>query len=319
MRALVTGGAGYVGSVCAEHLRRRGDDVVVFDDLSTGHADAVRGELVVGDILDEEHLTRVLRRGFDVVLHFAGVALVGESVRDPEKYLRINVAGTASVLRAMRATDVRCLVFSSSCAIYGNPAQVPVTEAHPAGPTSPYGASKWLAEGVIDEARAEGLRAAPLRYFNAAGAWPDAGLGERHREETHLIPLAIDAVLDRRPPIAIFGDTWPTPDGTCVRDYVHVRDLAHAHALAADRLVAGWPGAPLNLGTGRGSSVRQVLDAIGDAADRPVPWVGAPPRDGDPASVWAAAEAALVALGWRAERSLHDAVRDAFAFVTARE
>ena len=317
MRVLITGGAGYVGAICAATLAEAGWDVVVYDDLSRGHRSAVRGELIVGDVRDRELLTGVLRgSGFDAVLHFAGVALVDESVREPARYIDVNEGGTSAVLDAMQVAGVPSLVFSSSCAVYGDPQRLPVDESHPRVPTSPYGTSKLLAEGAIE--RCTGVRVASLRYFNAAGAWPERGLGEDHEPETHLIPLAIDAALGRRAPIGVHGVDWPTADGTCVRDYVHVRDLADAHRLAVERLVEGWPGGALNIGSGRGTSVREVITAVSHAVGRDVPYVLGPRRAGDPAAVWASVDRARAELAFSPRFDLRRMVTDALAHARSR-
>lgn len=297
---LVVGGAGYIGAHCARALRDRGDRVVVFDDLSSGHRAAVQGELVVGDVRDGGVLRQVFSATrFDAVLHFAAKALVGESVRSPSLYLDVNVGGTLTLARAMVEAGVPALVFSSSCSIYGTPTTTPVDESHPKAPESPYGLSKWMAEQALDQVRAaEGLGVASLRYFNAAGAHPDGSLGESHSPETHLLPLIFQAVLGKRPPLQIYGRDYPTPDGTAIRDYIHVLDLVDAHLCALDRLVDGHPGGAWNLGTGRGASVLQVIQSVERVTGRVVPTLDAPRRAGDPSAIWAQAERARVELGW---------------------
>ena len=299
-RVLVVGGAGYIGSHCCRLLEDRGDEVVVFDDLSTGHRGAVRSELIVGDIRDPAALRGALQgRGFDAVMHFAARAMVGESMTRPSLYFALNVGGTANLLDAMRAADVPAIVFSSTCAIYGAPETQPVDETHPKGPLSPYGLSKLMVEQMLETCRAlEGLRASSLRYFNAAGAHPDGHLGESHDPETHLIPLALAAAMGTRPPLEVFGDDYDTPDGTCVRDYVHVMDLASAHALAMDNMLAGSPGGAWNLGSERGHSVLQVLESVARVTGRAVPHRIAPRRAGDPPALYASSALIRAELGW---------------------
>jgi UDP-glucose 4-epimerase len=298
LKVLVVGGAGYIGAHCVRDLEESGAEVVVLDDLSTGHRAAVRGELIVGDVRDRALLRQVLSGGFDAVMHFAARALVGESNRRPLHYFDHNVAGTLALAREMLAAGVTRLVFSSSCSIYGAPDYLPVDELHPTGPLSPYGLSKLMAEQVLAAARGEGLQVTSLRYFNAAGARPDGALGESHADETHLIPLALQAAMGQRGPIQIFGRDYETPDGTCVRDYVHVQDLASAHRLAMDALLGGGAGDAYNLGTGRGTSVMEILEAVWRVTGRPVPAVDAPRRPGDPPGLWASADKASEELGW---------------------
>jgi UDP-glucose 4-epimerase len=316
MRVLVAGGAGYIGSVVTRLLLAGGHRVTVLDDLSTGHADAVPdgAELVRADIADAAAVLG--REPFDGVLHFAAKSLVGESVRDPAKYWRTNVCGTRALLDAVAEHGVPRLVFSSTAATYGEPDAVPVTEDSPTTPTSPYGASKLSVDMMLTgECAATGLAAVSLRYFNVAGAaW---GAGERHGTETHLIPLALDAVAGRRGPLTIFGEDWPTDDGTPIRDYIHVADLARAHVLA---LTAAQPGTHLicNLGSGEGYSVRQVLDTIAEVTGSPVPATVGQRRAGDPARLIASNARAREVLGWRPERTLADMVRDAWDFAQHR-
>ena len=270
----------------------------VFDDLSTGHREAVPDEFIRGDIRDTSAV-RAAVRGVDAVMHFAARALVGESTRHPSLYFQVNVGGTANIVQAMVAEGVRDLVFSSSCSVYGTPASSPVSEDFPKAPESPYGLSKLMAEQVLELARErEGVRVACLRYFNASGAHPDGTLGESHDPETHLVPLALEAVMGKRPPLKLFGRDYPTPDGTCIRDYVHVCDLASAHRAALNRLRSGDAGRAWNLGTGRGTSVLEVLHAVERVTGHAVPIETAPRRDGDPARVWARAEQAMNDLAW---------------------
>ncbi|UER55414.1 UDP-glucose 4-epimerase GalE [Kineosporiaceae bacterium SCSIO 59966] len=312
MRLLVTGGAGYIGSVVAAQLLEAGHDVVVLDDLSTGHADAVPAgaELVVGSVADPGE---ALDRGVDAVLHFAGKSLVGESVQRPDLYWHTNVVGTRLLLDAMRVRGVRRIVFSSTAATYGVPQHVPVEESEPAAPTNPYGASKLAVDHMLSgEATAYGLAAVSLRYFNVAGAW--RRFGERHATETHLIPIALQVAAGRRERLSIYGDDYPTPDGTCVRDYIHVADLSRAHLLA---LEAPQPGQHLvyNLGNGAGFSVRQVVDVVREVTGHPVPVEVAPRRPGDPPVLVASSERARRDLGWTPERQLAAMVSDAWELV----
>ncbi len=297
---LVTGGAGYIGSHACKALARAGYLPVTYDNLSIGNRWAVRwGPLERGDIIDANRLHEVFKAHRPVgVLHFAALALVGESMQAPSLYYRTNVTGAANLLDACRAHDVDAFVFSSTCAVYGAPERTPIAEDTPPRPINPYGASKLMVERILDDyGMAYGLRHVALRYFNAAGADPEGEIGEARDVETHLVPLALDAVLGRRPPLRIFGDDYPTPDGTAVRDYVHVSDLAEAHVRALDRLLAGEPSRKLNLGTGRGHSVRQVLDAVHAVAGRPVPFETAPRRSGDPPELVADPGAAAAFLG----------------------
>src|SRR5262245_56101514 len=258
---LVCGGAGYIGSHAARHFEEHGIEVVVLDNLSTGHRAAVRSPLEVADLADRERLADVFARHRPAgVVHFAAKCAVGESVVDPAKYYRENVLCTWNLLEAMRASGTRDVVFSSTCATYGDPVRLPLAEDHPQVPISPYGRTKLHIEHMLqDYARAYGLRIAALRYFNAAGAARDGSLGEAHDPETHLIPLVLQAALGRRAEITIFGEDYPTPDGTCIRDYVHVEDLASAHRLALAKLQAGERELFVNLGTGQGYSVRAVI------------------------------------------------------------
>jgi UDP-arabinose 4-epimerase len=297
---LVTGGAGYIGSHACKALAAAGFLPVTFDNLSIGNRWAVRwGPLERGDILDPARLHEVFRAHRPVgVLHFAALALVGESMQAPSLYYRTNVTGAINLLDACRIHDVDAVVFSSTCAVYGTPDRMPIAEDTPPRPINPYGASKLMVERVLDDyGMAYGLRHMALRYFNAAGADPDGEIGEARDVETHLIPLALDAILGRRPPLRIFGDDYPTPDGTAIRDYIHVSDLAAAHVRAMDRLIAGAPSRKLNLGTGQGRSVREVLAAARAAAGRPGPHETAPRRPGDPPELVADPGAAAAFLG----------------------
>ncbi|MGW4083436.1 UDP-glucose 4-epimerase GalE [Streptomyces sp. NPDC004822] len=309
---LVTGGAGYVGSVVAQHLIEAGNEVVVLDNLSTGFREGVPAgaTFVEGDIRDA---AKWLDASFDGVLHFAASSQVGESVVKPEKYWENNVGGSMALLGAMREAGVRTLVFSSTAATYGEPAEVPIVESAPTLPTNPYGASKLAVDHMITgEAAAHGLAAVSLRYFNVAGAYREHG--ERHDPESHLIPLVLQVAQGRRASISVFGDDYPTPDGTCVRDYIHVADLAEAHLLA---LKAAVPGEHLvcNLGNGNGFSVREVIETVRQVTGHPVPEVVAPRRGGDPAVLVASAATARERLGWNPSRTdLAGIVRDAWEF-----
>jgi UDP-glucose-4-epimerase GalE len=322
MKVLVTGGAGYVGSFSVHALAARGDAIVVLDDLSRGHREAVpKGvPLVVADLRDRAASERALAaHEFDVVLHFAANAYVGESVRDPRRYWENNVGGTLNLFGLMLDRGVKRIVFSSTCAVYGEPPAKTLGEDLPHAPVNPYGRSKSVVESVLtDYDAAFGLRSFRLRYFNAAGADEKGAIGEDHEPETHLIPLAILAARTGKP-LSVFGTDWPTPDGTCVRDYVHVEDLAAAHVAAVDRLRAGDAGGALNLGTGRGTSVREVIDSVERVSGKKVPWEAAPRRPGDPPYLVAAPGRAAAALGWRPKfTSIDDVVRTAWTWHVRR-
>jgi UDP-glucose 4-epimerase len=300
MRILVTGGAGYVGSHCVRELLAAGHDVTVYDNLSRGHAAAVpSGLLVEGELLDERRIASTLKeRRIDAVMHFAAFALVGESVAEPHLYYGNNVLGSFHLIEAMRTTGVKKLVLSSTTATYGTPEKMPIAETTPQQPINPYGFSKLVVERMLDDyAHAYGLGFAALRYFNAAGAAPSGDLGEDHDPESHLIPIVLQVALGQRAKIMIFGDDYPTPDGTCIRDYVHVLDLAAAHLAALDRLEPGR-GIKCNLGTGRGYSVRQVIDACRQITGHAIPAETAPRRPGDPPELVADARLARELLGW---------------------
>ena len=297
---LVTGGAGYIGSHAAKALRRAGYRVVVYDNLVAGHrAAAPFGEFVEGDISDTAAVREVLRRyRIFGVMHFAAFLDVGESVRDPAKYYRNNVGGALSVLEAMAAESVGHFVFSSTCATYGEPIETPIAETHPQHPINAYGESKLAVERALPHfATAHGLRWVALRYFNASGADPDGEIGEDHSPEIHLIPRAIEAASGGRG-LLVFGDDYPTPDGTCLRDYVHVSDLADAHVRALASIAAGGQSTAYNLGTGQPHSVREVIDSVSRVTGRAVPWTLAPRRPGDPAVLYAAAHKAKAGLKW---------------------
>ena len=320
MRLLVTGGAGYIGSVVAAQLLRAGHEVVVLDDLSTGHADAVpAGAQFVRDEL-RAAAGRVLATGFDAVLHFAARSLVGESVAKPDLYWGQNLGGTLALLEAMRQARVAKIVFSSTAAVYGEADSVPITETAPARPSSPYGASKIAVDTALAEhARMHGIGAVSLRYFNVAGAYRQTAggwLGERHQPETHLIPSILAVALNAAGQVSVFGDDYPTPDGTCVRDYIHVSDLARAHLLA---LAACGPGEHriYNLGSGTGFSNNQVLAACREVTGRDIPARVAPRRPGDPAVLIASSRRIRADLGWRAGKTLRDMVADAWTFASS--
>lgn len=301
----VTGGAGYVGSHCAKAFANAGWTVVTYDNLSRGHRDLVKwGDLIKGDILDRDSLRAALERTRpDAVAHFAAYAYVAESMAEPAMYYRNNVVGTMNLLDAMADTGVQQMVFSSSCATYGISDDL-ITEATPQNPINPYGETKKICEKMIrDYGAANGLRSVILRYFNAAGCDPDGETGERHDPEPHVIPLAIRGAMDGTFTFNILGGDYDTPDGTCVRDYVHVSDLADAHWRALDYLAKGGQSEIFNLGTGRGSSVLQLAEAVSRVAGKEVPRVFADRRPGDPPSLVASAEKAHNALGWQPERS----------------
>ncbi|GAA2967889.1 UDP-glucose 4-epimerase GalE [Actinokineospora diospyrosa] len=317
MKLLVTGGAGYVGSVCAARLVESGHEVVVVDDLSTGHADAVPdgARFVEADIADAA--ADLLTGGFDGVLHFAAKSLVGESMVDPAKYWAGNVLTSLRLLDAMRDSGTPRLVFSSTAATYGEPEQVPILESAPTRPTNTYGATKLAIDHAITSyAKAHGLAAVSLRYFNVAGAY--GRFGERHTTETHLIPIVLQVALGTRPAISIYGDDYPTPDGTCVRDYIHVVDLAEAHLLALEHTREGEHQI-YNLGTGTGFSNREVVQTCREVTGHPIPADFAARRAGDPAVLVASAAGAAENLGWTPKRTdLHTIVSDAWEFTRAR-
>jgi UDP-glucose-4-epimerase GalE len=317
MNILVTGGAGYVGSHAVRLLEQSGHEVRVFDNLVYGHRGAVRQErLIEGDLLDGATVERVLKEhAIDAVMHFAAYAYVGESVTDPAKYYRNNVLGTLSLMEAMRAAGVTRIVFSSTCATYGVPEVVPIRETTPQKPINPYGFTKLVIEQALaDYTRAYGWGYAALRYFNASGAAADGQIGEDHDPETHLIPLVLDVALGKRPHILIFGGQFDTPDGSCIRDYIHVDDLATAHLAALERLGPGVE-LKLNLGTGQGSSVKEVIEVCRKVTGHPIPAIITDPRPGDPPVLVADAALARQQLGWEARhRNIETIVRSAWAW-----
>jgi UDP-glucose 4-epimerase len=318
VKLLVTGGAGYVGSVCAAHLSEAGHEVVVLDDLSTGHRDAVPdGARFVEGNLAEIAGTVLGEGGFDGVLHFAARSLVGESVVRPELYWDNNVIAALRLLEAMREHDVPRIVFSSTAATYGEAEQVPILESSPTRPTNPYGASKLAIDMMLTSyATAYGLAATSLRYFNVAGA--HGRYGERHTLETHLIPIVLQVATGHRESVAIYGDDWPTPDGTCIRDYIHVDDLAEAHALALANAAPGRHSI-YNLGSGQGFSVKEVVEACREVTGHPIPAAIAPRRAGDPAVLIASSAAAAAELGWQPTRTdIRTIVGDAWRFTQDR-
>lgn len=303
---LVTGGAGYIGSHTCKALSRAGYEPLVFDDLSAGYESFVQwGELIRGNIMDTALLTKVMREAKPLgVIHFASFIQVGESVELPGKYYRNNTGGSLSILEAMRSSGVENIVVSSTAAVYGEPEAVPIDESSPLAPVNPYGASKFMMERILDDfGHAHGLRSAALRYFNAAGADPDGEVGERHNPETHLIPRVFMAAEGEIPALKLFGDDYPTPDGTCIRDYIHVCDLADAHISALEKLAAGARAIKANLGTGHGYSVKQIIDESRRVIGKEIPYSISPRRAGDSPSLVAKVDRAKDILGWQAKYS----------------
>ena len=318
MNVLVTGGAGYIGSHTAKALKLAGHTPVVYDSLVYGHDWAVKwGPLEKGDLADQDRLRAVIQRHrIEAVVHFAAFIQVGESVKLPAKYYRNNFLNTLTLLETMVETGVRDIIFSSTAATYGMPEQMPIPETEKQLPINPYGESKLFVEKALRAFEtAHGLRWMVFRYFNAAGADPDGEIGEDHEPETHLIPLIIQAALGERPDIRVFGTDWDTKDGTCVRDYIHVLDLARAHVMGMDYLRRGGQPAAMNLGTGQGYTVREVIDVVERVSGRKVPVVEAPRRDGDSETLVADVRLAEQILGWRAQHSsLEEIVRNAWAW-----
>jgi UDP-glucose 4-epimerase len=315
MRVLITGGAGYIGSHATRLFMARGHDVWVFDNLCRGHRQAVPSDkLIIGDLADRHILEEALRqRKIEAIAHFASLTYVGESVTDPGSYYENNVAGTINLLEAARNSGVSRLVFSSTAAVYGNPVCVPIVESTPCRPINPYGKSKLMVENILaDYASAYGLGYTCLRYFNAAGANPDGDIGECHDPETHLIPVVLQVAMGLRSHVEVFGTDFPTSDGTCVRDYVHVDDLAEAHLLALEQIQPGV-GRAFNLGSGRGSSVREVIDICREVTGRDIPVKWAAARQGDPAELVASQQSAMADLNWKPKyTSLRDIIRTAW-------
>jgi len=320
MTILVVGGAGYIGSHTARALRQNGFDVLIYDNLSTGHLRLVKGfEVIQGEIADVGRLARAVYRA-DAVLHFAACAYVGESVTDPRKYFRNNVESGLTLLNTCLSCGIKKFVFSSSCAVYGHSEGQPINEAVPRQPVNPYGVSKLFFEHALESYdNAYGLRYASLRYFNAAGADASGEIGELHTPETHLVPIAIEAALGLRDSVPVFGNDYPTPDGTCVRDYVHVSDLADAHVLALRYLLAEGDSLALNLGTGHGHSVREVLQTVESETDSEIPLRWEPRRAGDPPTLVANPNRAKEVLGWTACRSLQEMVASAWKWAQQQQ
>jgi UDP-glucose 4-epimerase len=319
MRVLVSGGAGYIGSVVAALLVEGGHDVTVIDDLSTGHADAVPdgARLVKADLLNRAAVLDAMAPGFDGVVHLAAKSLVAESAREPELYFRHNLGTALNLLDAMRATGVRRIVFSSTAAVYGEPDTVPITEDSPTRPTNAYGASKLAIDQLLSfAARAHGIAGMSFRYFNVGGAY--GRYGERHTEETHLIPRILDVAAGRGEAVEVYGTDYPTPDGTAIRDYIHVEDLAHAHLIAMETVEPGRH-AIYNLGNGEGFSVRQVIEVTRAVTGQALPTVERPRREGDPARLVASSALARRQLGWTPRKpQLETIVRDAWTWMRDR-
>ena len=316
MVVLVIGGAGYIGSHTARALRQAGHEVVIFDNLSTGYEFLARGfEFVKGDVLDTVALGRVLAHT-DAVMHFAAHAYVGESVTNPRKYFRNNVEGGLALLNAALDAGVKKIIFSSTCAVYGVPEKVPIEESAARRPVNPYGVSKLFFEQALEAYdQAYGLRYASLRYFNAAGADESGEIGEWHDPETHLIPLALSAAAGQGPELQVFGSDYPTPDGTCIRDYIHVNDLADAHVRALNHLAAGKESIAVNVGTGSGYSVQQVISMAEEITGKRVPRKVGPRRAGDPPELVANAAKAQALLNWKATRGLREVVATAWKWM----
>lgn len=321
MSVLVTGGAGYIGSHTVRALRARGDDVVVLDTLETGYQRALLGApLVVGDVGDVELVRQTINgHGVDRIIHFAAYKNAGESMQLPGKYFENNVTGTARLLRALEGTPVRTFVFSGSCSVYGTPKQLPVRENAPLQPESPYGQSKLMGEQMLRwYGEIFGLRWMSLRYFNAAGASSDAVIGEDFSKSLNLIPLVMKAALGVSPPLQVFGTDFETPDGTAIRDYIHVEDLADGHLRALDRLEDGCPSGAVNLGTGTGSSVREVIELARRLTGVAVPVEYTLRRAGDPSAVWADNERARAILGWQPRFGLEGIIESAWRWHSTR-
>ncbi len=318
---LITGGAGYVGSHVNKLLSNRGYETLVLDNLVHGHREFVKwGKFVFCDLADKERLRRVFKEhNIDAVMHFAAFAYVGESVMEPHKYYMNNVRNTLNLLEVMLEFGVEYMVFSSTCAVYGEPEEIPIPETHPRNPINPYGRSKLMIEEILkDYSKAYGLKYVSLRYFNAAGADPECEIGEWHEPETHLIPLVLYTALGRKEHVQIYGTDYPTPDGTCIRDFIHVNDLADAHILALDYLLKERRSDVFNLGNGRGFSVREVIHTAQEVVGKPIPYVEAPRREGDPPILVASNTKAQKILGWRPRyNDLETIVRTAWEWYKA--
>jgi UDP-glucose-4-epimerase GalE len=299
---LVVGGAGYIGSHMCKYLANNGYTPITFDNLVYGHRQAVKyGPFIEGSISDSKLIRHVFSEyQIEAVMHFAAFCYVGESVTQPAKYYRNNVVNTLNLLEVMVEKNVNNFIFSSSCATYGEPVEIPITEHHPQNPINPYGKTKLMIEQILDDFKdAYGLESVCLRYFNAAGADPDGELGEDHEPETHLVPLVLQTALGQRAAINIFGDDYPTRDGTCIRDYIHINDLAQAHFLALEKLLNGQPGGKYNLGNGDGYSVKEVIKAARNITGEPIPSKIVERRPGDPAELIGSSEKAVKELGWK--------------------
>ena len=322
MAVLICGGAGYIGSHANKLLSNRGYETVVFDNLIYGHREAVKwGTFVQGDLKNISDIEDVFRRySIEAVLHFAAFAYVGESVQEPEKYYYNNIANTLNLLRVMKKYGCKKIIFSSSCATYGEPEKMPITEQMPQNPVNPYGFTKLAVEHILhDYQRAYGLEYVVLRYFNAAGADPAGEIGESHDPETHIIPLVLDAASGRRPDIKVFGTDYPTPDGSCVRDYIHVSDLAEAHLLALNYLEHGGKSDCFNLGNEIGTSVLEVVNAVEHVTGQDFPVTIAPRRSGDPAILVGSSEKARTVLGWKPQfTDINTIVRHAWKWHQAK-
>jgi UDP-glucose-4-epimerase GalE len=319
-KILVTGGAGYIGSHTLRQLIRKGYEVTVVDDLSRGHRESIGDvELIAMRVQETERLAALLKNGYDAVVHFAAFIEVGESMRMPEVYFENNTGGTISLLKAMVQAGVKKLIFSSTAAVYGTPRNSPITEEHPHAPVSVYGETKALVERMLPSFDAShGLRSVTLRYFNACGADPSSEIGENHTPETHLLPLVLRAVESGKP-LKLYGNDYPTPDGTCVRDYIHVNDLAEAHVAALDALAGGEASDHFNVGTGVGHSIMEMFEAVQEVTGREVPYVLAPRRDGDPAELVADSTKLRGSLGWKPRYpELREIVGTAWKYEQAR-
>ncbi|MCL2637198.1 MAG: UDP-glucose 4-epimerase GalE [Oscillospiraceae bacterium] len=317
MAILVTGGAGYVGSHINKMLAQKGYDTIVYDNLVYGHEEAVRwGKLIKADLADAETLDKVFKENkIEAVFHFAAYAYVGESVTDPAKYYTNNVTNTINLLDAMRRNDCNKIIFSSTCATYGTPEKLPLTEDMPQNPISPYGASKLMVERIFkDYDRAYGLKFAALRYFNAAGADPDGEIGEQHDPETHLIPLVLDAASGKRTDIKVFGTDYPTKDGTCIRDYIHVWDLADAHLRAFEYLKNGGASDFFNLGNECGTSVLEIIEAARKITGKEIAVINTERREGDPPVLVGSSAKAKEILGWNPQFDVEKMCEDAWRF-----